>query len=83
MKKLLFSLAVIASLASCTVDTGTATRALGAMGITNIKLEGYAFFGCSEDDTFRSRFSGTGPHGQPVSGVVCSALFKGATVRFD
>jgi hypothetical protein len=86
MKRIILALpvlAVAAALSSCGVDQGSATRSLNAMGITNVKLGGYAIFGCGEKDTFRSTFTGIGANGQPVEGVVCSGMFKGVTVRFD
>jgi len=40
-------------------------------------------FGCGEDDRFHTGFIADGPNGQMVDGVVCSAIFKGATVRVN
>lgn len=52
-------------------------------GYTEIKIGGYAWFMCSEDDNFATRFTAVSPSGTKVSGAVCSAFFKGATIRFD
>jgi hypothetical protein len=40
-------------------------------------------FQCSEDDTFRTPFTAESSTGRQVTGVVCSGILKGATVRFD
>lgn len=85
MKKILLT-AVIASttlLASCGVDPNDARRALEAQGITNVQIGGYAVFGCGNRDRFRSKFTGIGVNGKPVSGVVCNSWLRGTTVRYD
>jgi hypothetical protein len=56
-------------------------QVLQAQGYSNISITGYAWFGCSEDDWFKTKFVATGPTGTQVNGVVCSGLFKGSTVR--
>lgn len=71
------------SLSSCGVNPTEATRALEAQGMTDVKIQGYAFWGCAESDEFASKFEATGANGNAVSGVVCSGWFKGVTVRFD
>lgn len=83
MKKLLLALALALPLTACGIAPQEASRTLNAMGITNVELHGYSWFGCSDDDTFRTRFTGTGVTGQPVAGVLCGAFLKGTTVRFD
>lgn len=60
-----------------------ASRYLLDAGYSNVQILGAAVFGCSEDDLFRIRFSATGPTGRAVRGLVCSAPFKGATIRLD
>lgn len=83
MKKLILAAALITvfALTACTsaVDTN---KALTSAGFTNIEINGYSFFGCGKEDTFRTKFTATNPQGQRVEGVVCSAWFKGATIRF-
>lgn len=81
MKKI-FALIALVALAACADDDGT-RRALASSGFTDIKTEGYAFFGCSEDDQFRTRFKATGPTGSPATGQVCGGWFKGSTIRLD
>lgn len=67
----------------CGVDPRTAKRALEANGLTNIRIEGYSWFGCGKEDAFASNFSAVGVNGQPVTGSVCQGIFKGTTIRFD
>lgn len=70
-------------LAGCT-NPEHAERTLNGAGYTTIKLDGYDWLNCSEDDFYHDRFTAVGPTGQPVSGVVCSGLFfKSATIRLD
>lgn len=83
MKKMFIMGVAILGLTACGVDHSKATRTLSSMGYTDIKIGGYALWGCGDNDSFRSKFTAIGQDGQPVSGVVCSALFKGYTVRFD
>jgi hypothetical protein len=70
----------------CT-DAEQARRATEAQGLKNVKITGYRWFGCDDgknsSDTFHTGFEATGPNGTKVSGVVCSGLLKGATVRYD
>lgn len=82
MKKFL-AIAALVALAGCGVSPDKATRALNSMGVKNVEIGGYAFWGCGKDDGYASKFTGTGQDGNPVSGVVCSGMFKGVTIRFD
>lgn len=83
MKKILLVAAVAVLLSSCGVDPNAAKRALEAQGISKVEIAGYAWFGCSKGDTMRSKFTGIGVNGKPVSGVVCGGWLKGTTVRYD
>lgn len=69
-------------LAGCT-SSDKAVRAVEAMGMTEVTTTGYRVFGCSEDDNFHTGFEATNAKGQRVTGVVCSGILKGATVRLD
>jgi hypothetical protein len=63
-----------------------ATRVLEDAGYKNIKITGYRWTGCGEDDSQHTGFEALGQAGRSVTGVVCSSwgLFvKGATVRLD
>lgn len=64
----------------CTQPPDEVQAILKRDGYVDVKVEGYAWFGCGEDDTFRTKFSGT-KNGQYVEGVVCSGFLKGSTVR--
>ncbi|OWZ90443.1 hypothetical protein B9J07_28060 [Sinorhizobium sp. LM21] len=77
------ALAATTLLAGCGVNPNDAKRALEAQGITGIQLGGYSVFGCAKGDHFSSKFTGVGVNGKPVSGVVCSGLLKGTTIRYD
>ena len=72
------------ALSACSDNEG-ATRVLLDAGYTDVKADGYAFWGgCGEDDTYVTKFTAKGPTGRPVSGVVCSGLFfKNSTIRLD
>lgn len=83
MKKILMLAVVAIALSACS-DSDGAKRHLSNMGFTNIETQGWSFFGCSEDDFWKTEFTAKGPTGQNVEGVVCEGFFfKGATVRFD
>jgi hypothetical protein len=70
-------------LTACT-QPDDSKRVLESAGYTNVQTGGYDFFNCSEDDTFKTRFTATGPNGKQVAGVVCAGLFfKGSTIRID
>ena len=81
MRRLLL-IGSIALMAGCT-DASKATRTLQAAGYQQIEITGYSVFGCSEDDTFHTGFVATGANGSRVEGVVCSGIFKGATIRTE
>lgn len=81
MRKGILILSVLA-LAACT-DADGARRTVESHGFTNVKITGYRFFGCSDNDGWRTGFEATNPNGRRVTGVVCSALFKGNTLRLD
>lgn len=85
MFKKLVTAGVIGSvlvLSGCS-DANKATKTLSDQGYTNITTDGYAWFMCSEKDTFSTKFYATSPNGTRVSGAVCSGWFKGNTIRFD
>ncbi len=83
MKKVLALAAVALLLAGCTDTSDKNVRLLESMGMTNVELGGYAWFDCSEDDTFKTAFKAVGVNGEEVSGALCSGFFKGTTVRFN
>lgn len=72
----------IAFLTGCT-DAEEAERALDNLGMTDIEITGWRFFGCDDRDGWRTGFRATNSNGRAVEGAVCSGIFKGATVRFD
>lgn len=73
-------------LASCGVNPNDAERVLKAQGMKDVKIGGYAIWGCASGkngDSFASSFSATAQDGSKVTGVICSGLLKGYTVRYD
>ncbi len=82
MTKLLPAIALVLALAACS-DGDTARRVLMQQGYTEIEITGWSPFSCSQDDTFSTGFQAKSPAGLRVTGTVCSAFFKGATIRFD
>ncbi len=83
MKRPLFAALAFLALTACT-DPAEATKAVEAMGMKVTSIDGYSFFGCSEDDWYHTEFTAVGANGKQVHGVVCSGMFfKGSTVRFQ
>jgi hypothetical protein len=80
MKQTFLIVLVAVTLAGCSSEND-ARKALTGAGYSNIQTDGYSVFGCSEDDTFHTKFTAKGPSGQPVEGVVCSGWLKGGTIR--
>ena len=65
------------------IDSAGTVNTLTRQGYTNIEITGRAFFGCSEDDVWRTKFSATSPSGHAVNGIVCEGILKGSIIRFD
>lgn len=84
MKKLMITLLTVFALSACT-DPDNAQRVLEQNGYTHVVTGGYAFFSCSEKDTFATKFVAINKaSGQVVNGAVCSGLFfKNSTIRFE
>lgn len=83
MKKVIFIFLITLCLflQGCTQEEKTTTL-LKQQGYKNIYITGYMAFNCSKDDFYRTGFTATAPNGERVSGVVCSGIFKGSTIRF-
>ncbi len=80
MKRIILSLFI--ALSGCTSEDET-RRTLDALGYTDVRTHGYAWFACSQEDTFQTEFSATNPNGRKVHGVVCCGAFlRKCTVRF-
>lgn len=73
------SLCLITFISSCT-RPNKARLVLERDGYTDIQIQGYYPFACSEDDTFSTGFVAT-KNDLPVKGSVCMGLMKGATIR--
>jgi len=81
MKRLLI-LAAALSLAGCSTPPGTARESVEAMGLHDIQVGGIDLLGCGKDDFVGRNFTAKNSEGRTVKGVVCTGMFKGATVRF-
>lgn len=84
MKKIfiLSCLFIILTFTSGCTAPDKSIRILTEQGYTDIQLNGYQWFACSEDDTFSTGFTAKKIEtGATVRGVVCSDFFKGSTVR--
>lgn len=80
MKIIITLLVVSLLLVGCSNPEGT-TRTLQGMGMTDIDIKGYAFFGCSDREMFHTHFTAKGPSGNHVEGVACSSWLSGTTIR--
>ena len=87
--KLITGIAVLAlalGLSACS-DPEKATKVLEDAGYTDIKITGYRFTGCSDDDNIHTGFEAKSLTGNDVTGTVCGqwAPFfpKGSTIRVD
>ena len=81
MKKLIAIVGITLVLFGCS-SSKDAREALQKNGFTDIETHGYSFFGCTNDDTFKTKWTATNTQGVKVSGVACSGWFKGTTLRF-
>lgn len=81
-KSISAALAVLA-LAGCT-QPNNAQALLESQGYTDVRITGYNWWSCSDDDTYHTGFTAKGPTGKTIEGTVCAGLFfKGATIRFE
>lgn len=69
-------------LTSC-ADGNKASRILEEQGYNSIRITGYRFWGCSEDDNFVTGFEAKTSTSKTVTGVVCGGFLKGSTIRLD
>ena len=82
MKRMLFAAVAAACLAGC-VDQETAQRVLQDDGYTDIVVADHSgwFAGCGKDDFYATPFEATTAAGRRIKGVVCSGVWKAATIR--
>ena len=69
MKKILIGMSFVTAmlfLSGCGVNKIQATKVLEAQGMKNVQIHGYSFWGCGEQDLFRSSFTAIGANGQQV-----------------
>lgn len=83
MERLLLAALAVVALAGCS-QPEHAVKTLEAQGYTDVRTDGFAWFACSEDDTWQTKFYAKSSNGTPISGAVCTGLFlKGSTIRLD
>ena|ERR1700686_1400634 len=59
-----------------------ARLAIEAYGFTDVKIVGPALWGCGNDYTLVDEFTGIGPTGYKVKGMICgSIVLKGWTIK--
>jgi len=77
------SLVIMISLLTSCTSPKDAKKALESMGYTDIKMTGYSFFACADEDFYHTGFKAQNANGKTVEGVVCSGIFfKNSYVRF-
>ncbi len=84
MKRIILSLALCLSLLtiSCT-DHSRTVQVLQKAGYTHVTTFGYAWFDCSNEDSFNTKFRAKNPQGRWITGVVCCGwLLKSCTIRY-
>ena len=83
MKKLIIVLSVFCFV-SCTSssDFEKGKEILTQQGFTDIKEDGYSFFCCGDDYTFKTGWIAKDKSGKTVKGCMCSAFFKGMTIKY-
>lgn len=69
-------------LVGCVTSEDEARSALRKHGFTNISVDGWALWGCGEQDKVGQRFTAKNAQGEPVDGTVCCGVLKGCTIRF-
>ena len=73
----------VAHVAPIMDDVKGTTRALEAQGFEPVEVGGGVWFGGSEGDFWRTKFTAVNPNGVEVDGYATKGLFKGTTLRFD
>lgn len=82
MKNLFVILFCILFLSACSVVPDSSRSILEEQGYTDVEITGVNLFSCSDDDMFRYNFTALNSNGKHIKGVVCSAPFKGYTIRY-
>lgn len=84
MKKKIILLFIASCLLVGCTDGDKTRRILSDQGYTDIEITGYKVFECGDDYTFHTGFKAKAPNThKPVSGVVCSGVLKGASIKLD
>lgn len=80
--KYLLLVILLPLLVSCT-DEPRSLRVLKEAGYSNVTLMGYAWWACSDSDTYSTSFTAKGPTGVPTQGAVCCGNMKSCTIRTE
>lgn len=80
MRNALILFATLA-LAACSPSTTDVARDVEDYGFTEVQIGSWSTWYCGKDDLWGYHFKATNAQGRRVSGVVCGAALKGATVR--
>lgn len=75
-------IALLLTLTACE-NKENAESVLEKTGYTDVQVDGVDFLGCGEGDIFRTKFTATTEQGKKVTGVICSGIWKKATIRYD
>lgn len=82
MRAAILALVLLSSVA-CEPPKDRVRAALDAYGFTDVSLDDYSAFGCSDSDEYLGqKFTAKNPAGRQVKGVVCCGVWKACTVRF-
>jgi len=80
MRMKYFILGPLLLLSGCTDIEGT-IRVLEAQGFEDIKVLGYSYNGCGENESHHTEFEACRDR-KCVKGIACRGLFKGITIRY-
>lgn len=74
-----------AGLGACMDDVEGARRTLYDAGLEPVEVGGYAWTGCGQGDSYRTKFKARNIKGRMVNGVVCSGVGwgKNSTIRYN
>lgn len=71
------------ALFGCAPDSQRAVNSIESAGYTRVRLGGYPFYACSDDDNFNVEFSAINANGHEVHGALCCGFLKNCTIRLD
>ena len=81
MKRLIIAGLLTTFLLTGCTNPAVASQTLLDAGYKDLDYQGYSVLGCGKGDTVADKFEVTAPSGNRITVVVCSGVFKGATIR--